>query len=95
MYQLLLWDFENFGVVEINPPLSIKELALVGLDSEKCGWTEEDGPKSELANRISEVLVEKAPLLKEYYGLLINKDTGCLEALPLLIGTRSYHNIIL
>lgn len=61
------------------------DLAMIGLDSRRSGWTEEDGTKEELAERITNILCEKAQILKEYYGLAVNAETKCLESLPLLM----------
>lgn len=65
--------------------MSIKELALIGLDLSETGWTEDDGPKDELAQRISEILVEKRPMLNEYFSLNIDAQ-GKLRTLPILLG---------
>lgn len=65
--------------------MSLYDLAMIGLDSRRSGWTEEDGTKEELAERITNILCEKAQILKEYYGLAVNAETKCLESLPLLM----------
>lgn len=80
-----MWEFENFGSLELEEPLSIRDLALVGLASPRSGWTSEDGSKDQLAERITNILCEKATMLAEYFGLVVNTDTKCLENLPLLI----------
>lgn len=85
LYQILLWEFENFGALELEEPLSISDLTMIGLESRRSGWTPEDGSKEALAERITNILCEKAPILKEYYGFVVNAETKCLESLPLLI----------
>lgn len=85
LYQILLWEFENFGAIELENPLSIYDLAMVGLESPRSGWTTEDGSREELAERICSILCEKRQILKEYYGMVINSETRCLESLPMLI----------
>lgn len=84
-YQILLWEFENFSALELEEPLPVYDLAMIGLESCRSGWTEEDGPREQLAGRITNILSEKAQILKEYYGLVVNTETKCLESLPLLL----------
>lgn len=84
-YQMLLYDFENFGQICLKTPLSIKELAELALNSKESGWCEADGPIDELATSVKDILLQKADILKEYYGLRISID-GYLESLPLLLG---------
>ncbi|XP_055696137.1 DNA mismatch repair protein Mlh1 [Lutzomyia longipalpis] len=84
-YQIFLYDFENFGKIELEERLSLEELAQVALDSEESGWTEEDGDKDDLVQRIVEILCEKSPIMKEYYNLTINRHDRTLETLPLLL----------
>lgn len=88
-YQLLLYDFENFGEIVLNPPLSIKELAILALESEESGWCPDDGDKEELAHNVQEILLEKASLLREYYKLKISSD-GYIQTLPLLLGNFGF-----
>lgn len=44
-YQIILYDFENFSLIKIEESLCVKKLALLALDTDECGWTEEDGSK--------------------------------------------------
>lgn len=85
LYQLLLWEFENFGSIELEEPIPIKDLALIGLESRRSGWTPEDGSREELAERITNILCDKAAMLREYYALGVDPETKCLESLPLLV----------
>ncbi|KAF7286678.1 hypothetical protein GWI33_004702 [Rhynchophorus ferrugineus] len=83
-YQLILYNFQNFDSYRFEDAMSIKELALIGLNLAEAGWTEDDGPKDELAQRISEILVEKGPMLNEYFSLNIDEQ-GKLRTLPILL----------
>ncbi|XP_050306304.1 DNA mismatch repair protein Mlh1 [Anthonomus grandis grandis] len=83
-YQFVLYNFQNFDCYTFQDGMSIKELALLGLDLPETGWTEEDGPKEELANRINEILIEKSPMLNEYFSLNID-SSGMLKSLPILL----------
>ncbi|XP_016993766.2 DNA mismatch repair protein Mlh1 [Drosophila takahashii] len=83
-YQRLIYEFQNCSEITINPPLPLKELLMLSLDSEAAGWTPEDGDKDELAVSAAEILLKKAPIMREYFGLRISAE-GKLESLPSLV----------
>ncbi|XP_064133530.1 DNA mismatch repair protein Mlh1 isoform X2 [Loxodonta africana] len=83
-YQILIYDFANFGVLRLSEPAPLFDLAMLALDSPESGWTEEDGPKEGLAEYIVEFLKKKAEMLTDYFSLEIDKE-GNLIGLPLLI----------
>ncbi|XP_006188413.1 DNA mismatch repair protein Mlh1 isoform X2 [Camelus ferus] len=83
-YQILIYDFANFGVLRFSEPASLFDLAMLALDSPESGWTEEDGPKEGLAEYIVEFLKKKAEMLADYFSLEIDEE-GNLIGLPLLI----------
>lgn len=58
---------------------------MIALDSGETGWTEEDGPKDELAARVKELLLEKADMMNEYFSIVMDK-VGNLRSLPVLLG---------
>ncbi|XP_062970856.1 DNA mismatch repair protein Mlh1 isoform X2 [Cynocephalus volans] len=83
-YQILIYDFANFGVLRLSEPAPLFDLAMLALDSPESGWTEEDGPKEGLAEYIVEFLKKKAEMLADYFSLEID-EKGNLIGLPLLI----------
>nr|XP_012311132.1 DNA mismatch repair protein Mlh1 isoform X2 [Aotus nancymaae]XP_012311138.1 DNA mismatch repair protein Mlh1 isoform X2 [Aotus nancymaae] len=83
-YQILIYDFANFGVLRLSEPAPLFDLAMLALDSPESGWTEEDGPKEGLAEYIVEFLKKKAEMLADYFSLEIDEE-GSLIGLPLLI----------
>uniref|UniRef100_A0A674KDV9 DNA mismatch repair protein MLH1 n=1 Tax=Terrapene triunguis TaxID=2587831 RepID=A0A674KDV9_9SAUR len=83
-YQILLYDFANFGVLRLSEPAPLYDLAMLALENTESGWTEEDGPKEGLAEYIVEFLKKKTEMLKDYFSLEIDED-GNLTGLPLLI----------
>uniref|UniRef100_A0A250Y541 DNA mismatch repair protein MLH1 n=1 Tax=Castor canadensis TaxID=51338 RepID=A0A250Y541_CASCN len=83
-YQILIYDFANFGVLRLSEPAPLFDLAMLALDSVESGWTEEDGPKEGLAEYIVEFLKKKAEMLADYFSLEIDGE-GNLIGLPLLI----------
>eukprot|EP01012_Entosiphon_sulcatum_P024156 TRINITY_DN29334_c0_g1_i1.p1 TRINITY_DN29334_c0_g1~~TRINITY_DN29334_c0_g1_i1.p1 ORF type:complete len:740 (-),score=80.00 TRINITY_DN29334_c0_g1_i1:13-2208(-) len=81
-YQLVLIKFGKRRrriALSCRPPLA--ELALISLDQDGI-WQPEDGDKAILAQRVSEILTPKGPMLLEYFSLQIEK--GCLVSLPQL-----------
>lgn len=83
-YEIMLYDFANYGVIKFSNPIPLYDLAILGLDTEEAGWTEEDGPKEELATNVKELLLEKADMMKEYFSIVIDKK-GNLKSLPVLL----------
>ncbi|KAL6263506.1 hypothetical protein P5V15_006297 [Pogonomyrmex californicus] len=83
-YEIMLYDFANFGVIKFSERISLFDLAMIALDSGETGWTEEDGPKEELAARVKELLLEKADMMNEYFSIVMDK-VGNLRSLPVLL----------
>ncbi|XP_039927648.1 DNA mismatch repair protein Mlh1 isoform X3 [Hirundo rustica] len=83
-YQILIYDFANFGVLRLSEPAPLYELSMLALEDPESGWTEEDGPKEGLAEYIVEFLKKKTEMLKDYFSLEIDEE-GNLTGLPLLI----------
>ncbi|THK32850.1 DNA mismatch repair protein Mlh1 [Diachasma alloeum] len=83
-YEIMLYDFANYGVIKFSEPLPIYDLAMLGLETEEAGWDEGDGPKEEIASNVKELLLEKAEMLKEYFAIVIDKR-GNLRSLPVLL----------
>nr|XP_056713622.1 DNA mismatch repair protein Mlh1 [Euleptes europaea] len=83
-YQILVYDFGNFGILRLSEPAPLYDLAILALENAESGWTEEDGPKEGLAEYIVEFLTKKSEMLKDYFSLEIDED-GNLTGLPLLI----------
>ncbi|KAG8572414.1 hypothetical protein GDO81_012037 [Engystomops pustulosus] len=72
-YQILIYDFGNFGIMRLSESAPIYELAMLALDSPESGWTEEDGPKEGLAEYIVQFLKKKSEMLKDYFSLEIDE----------------------
>ncbi|XP_048384844.1 DNA mismatch repair protein Mlh1 isoform X2 [Stegostoma tigrinum] len=83
-YQILVYDFGNFGVLKLSSPAPLYELAMLALDSPESGWTEDDGPKEGLAEYIVDFLKTKSEMLQDYFSLGIDEE-GNLTGLPLLL----------
>ncbi|XP_033210233.1 DNA mismatch repair protein Mlh1 [Belonocnema kinseyi] len=83
-YEIMLYDFANYGVIKFSEPLPLYDLAMLGLETKEAGWTEEDGTKEELAKSVQERLSEKMDMLKEYFSIVIDKK-GNLKSLPILL----------
>ncbi|XP_049880594.1 DNA mismatch repair protein Mlh1 [Pectinophora gossypiella] len=82
-YETLLYDFQNFGLIKLSNPLPLEELFMLGLSSSD-EWNPELGDMREMAQQMTEMLVNKRAMLFEYFSLEMNAD-GELLALPLLL----------
>ncbi|XP_062286080.1 DNA mismatch repair protein Mlh1 [Scomber scombrus] len=83
-YQVLIYDFGNFGVLKLSTPAPLYDLAMLALESEESGWTEDDGPKEGLAQYIVDFLKNKSEMLEDYFSMEIDQE-GNLIGLPLLL----------
>ncbi|NXG48217.1 MLH1 protein, partial [Psilopogon haemacephalus] len=83
-YQILIYDFANFGVLRLSEPAPLYELSMLALEDPESGWTEEDGQKEGLAEYIVDFLKKKTEMLKDYFSFEIDEE-GNLIGLPLLI----------
>ncbi|KAJ2961592.1 hypothetical protein NQZ79_g3184 [Umbelopsis isabellina] len=85
-YQLVLREFSNFGYINLSTPIPIKDFITVALDEEEAqnGWPDNMKPKEEIAQSITNILIERADMLHEYFSLRISSK-GELLSLPMLI----------
>ncbi|XP_011496645.1 PREDICTED: DNA mismatch repair protein Mlh1 [Ceratosolen solmsi marchali] len=83
-YEIMLYDFANYGVIKFSEPLLIQDLAILGLECEEAGWSESIGDKKDLAMRVQELLLEKSDMLRQYFSICIDKK-GYLKSLPILL----------
>ncbi|KAH9128692.1 hypothetical protein LEN26_005761 [Aphanomyces euteiches] len=81
MYQSILRQFGSFTTIPLYESLPIAELAICALDNPYNGYSEEDGPHDKFAKEIEALLIEKAPMLAEYFGLHISSE-GHLKRIP-------------
>ncbi|KAJ8984034.1 hypothetical protein NQ317_012258 [Molorchus minor] len=83
-YQFILYNFQNFDCYKFSDKIPIYELAMICLELPDTGWTPEDGEKSALAKRITEILVDKGPMLLDYFSIEIDEQ-GNLCSIPILL----------
>ncbi|XP_065845708.1 DNA mismatch repair protein Mlh1-like isoform X2 [Oscarella lobularis] len=83
-YQLLLFDFGNFGSLKLSEPPLISELALLSLEQPDSEWTPENETKEEVAEYVMDLLGSKADMLQDYFSIEIT-DEGRLVSIPWLL----------
>ena len=83
-YQIIMFKFGNFGFLRLSEPAPIYELAMLALDCEESGWSQEDGSKQDLAKYIVKLLQGRAEMLLDYFSVEIDKE-GRICSLPLLL----------
>lgn len=84
IYQLMLFNFANFGIIRLSTPVSIKELILFYIELNKEKWTETDGSIDEIVNNMLSLLVERSDMLEDYFSIVIDND-GNICTLPLVL----------
>ena len=83
-YQIIIFNFGNFGYMRLTNPAPIFDLALMALESEQSGWTQSDGAKEDLAKYVVDLLKTKAEMLLDYFSIQIDA-AGNVLALPLFL----------
>ena len=83
-YQIIIFNFGNFGYMRLSSPAPVYDLALLALETGQSGWTQSDGSKNELAKYVVELLQSKAEMLLDYFSIEIDEN-GHLLSLPLLL----------
>ena len=83
-YQIIIFNFGNFGYMRLTNPAPIFDLALMALESEQSGWTQSDGAKEDLAKYVVDLLKTKAEMLLDYFSIQIDA-AGNVLALPLVL----------
>lgn len=73
MFLAIKKDVVLFNLLCLQEPAPIYELALLALDLEESGWTEADGPKTDLAQYIVDFLKSKAEMLSDYFSMEIDE----------------------
>ena len=85
-YQLGLADFGNFGSITFEEPLDVRALITLAVEHER-GLSNPDNEGVEwetVANLVTQQLVDRRDMLREYFNLEVSPD-GELVTLPLLL----------
>ncbi|KAG2181878.1 hypothetical protein INT44_008694 [Umbelopsis vinacea] len=85
-YQLVLREFSNFGYINMASSIPIKDFIMVALDEEEAqnGWPDNMKPKDEIAQSITNLLIDRSEMLLEYFSIRVS-ETGELLSVPMLI----------
>lgn len=86
-YQLLIFNFGNFGYFRFNEAIPIFDIMMLALDDPESQWSPEDGEKSYIAKRCTKLLISKSDMLDDYFSIKIvqKNDTVYVETLPILV----------
>lgn len=84
-YQVGLTDFGNFGLIQLRPPLLLKDMLEVAADLEietsaECAELN----KTEVVDKVFAQIMSRKEMLREYFSLAIN-EAGEVEAIPLML----------
>lgn len=88
-YQVGLTDFANFGYIRFSPPMSLHDLLKIGAEQEKTSARDAAAELdwAEVIKSVEDLLITKAPLLREYFSIEIT-SAGELCSIPIL--TKGY-----
>ncbi|KAK1433376.1 hypothetical protein QVD17_10286 [Tagetes erecta] len=86
MYQLVLQRFGYFNAIQLSDPASLQELIMLALREEDpdSEATENDDLKGKIAEMNVKLLTQKAEMLEEYFGILVDPQ-GNLSRLPVIL----------
>ena len=86
-YQLGLTDFGNFGTIKLEPPLDIRSLIEVGVQSERAKTLDNNIEWDDITETVASQIIGRREMLMEYFQMDIS-ESGKLSTLPLL--TKGY-----
>ncbi|XP_046396691.1 DNA mismatch repair protein Mlh1 [Ischnura elegans] len=84
-YQIMMYQFGNFGMIKFSEALPLQDLGLLALKSRWSGWTEADGSQDSLSKFIASFLASKSAMLLDYFSIGIEPDGALLTGIPILI----------
>ncbi|KAF8156932.1 DNA binding protein [Crassisporium funariophilum] len=82
-YQLGLRQFGDLSRIKLEPPPSLRSMIAIAVDAEESTETSRLS-KSQIVDRIVNILLERRAMLAEYFGLTIS-ESAHVETLPLLL----------
>ncbi|POV95285.1 hypothetical protein PSHT_15748 [Puccinia striiformis] len=83
-YQLGVRQFGSFDRIQLKPPVPVKTLVTLAVQSEPSEYLDKIG-RSEAVDKICDRLTSKAEMLNEYFSFQIDPSSGNLVTLPLLL----------
>jgi DNA mismatch repair protein MLH1 len=84
-YQLTILQFQRLSSLSLeHNPIPLREYILFALGLPITDWKEEDGPKDLLAQAMTDLLISKRDLLRNYFQINITAQ-GTLVAVPDLL----------
>ncbi|KAG8968902.1 DNA mismatch repair protein [Tulasnella sp. 425] len=84
-YQLALRQFGNFGRIKLDPPPPVRHLINLAVEAEGDKVKESGMTPENVTKAITELIIDRADLLDEYFSIKVNAKTGELETLPSLL----------
>ncbi|KAH9470215.1 hypothetical protein Pst134EA_007481 [Puccinia striiformis f. sp. tritici] len=83
-YQLGVRQFGSFDRIQLKPPVPVKTLVTLAVQSEPSEYLDKIG-RSEAVDKICDRLTSKAEMLNEYFSFQIDPSSGNLVTIPLLL----------
>lgn len=83
-YQILIFDFGNYGIYRLSEVAPTFDLVMLALDSDESGWQPANGNKHDLAKHVVDFLKSKREMLTDYFSFELDKN-GNIVGLPMLL----------
>jgi len=84
VYQEVFHRFGDFDRIKLSSPLPLFNVFMIALDSPLSGWKEENGEKDTIAKRLTNDMLERSEMLREYFSIDLDEE-GNLLSLPQVI----------
>lgn len=96
-YQLALRQFGAYTCVKLDPPPTLMDLIAIGFDMEEADEEKASLPLSrqQVAEKISRVLLQRADMLQDYFGIHLDKEQGTVCAVPSLLPQHASFGLML
>ncbi|XP_055330051.1 DNA mismatch repair protein Mlh1-like [Paramacrobiotus metropolitanus] len=83
-YQLVLFDFGNFGVFKLEKPFPLRKLLYLAMDEHSATPVSDLAEREHIADKATEFLKGKGKMLADYFSLQFSTQ-GNLLTLPILL----------
>lgn len=96
-YQLALRQFGAYTSVRLDPPPKLVELIALGYDMEDA--EEEKASlalsREQVVDKIAQVILQRADMLQDYFGIHLDKENGTVCAVPSLLPRHASFGLML
>lgn len=84
--QQIIFNIENFGIINLNPPVNLKNLVLLALDELNVSDTQPSstGDLNNQADLAQKLLISKSQILEKFFNINVT-ESGDILSLPIIL----------